>query len=247
MNWRRPLSNSSSTPALGVSSSAVSANGSVSDLNVTLLPPAPQQDGARGSIAARHISKTSDTTGSVWSFNGSLRLDQQCGSQCHASNASQANDDDFDIEKMNKWNSTGTKMVTDSLTPGWSMGGSLLQHGEAMIREQEDMQQKKKLYQIIALEGRASPMRQHLAKKIQTRLREEEVHKVQTAMEVQQSCMSIKKHINGMSNARKNLNTLRIETQHTLQPLRQPACMSGLCLHAFFKTAEQDIHEEDED
>merc|ERR1719359_2103478 len=132
----------------------------------------------------------------------------------------------------------------------------MLQHGEAMIREQEDLQSKKKLYQIIAMESgadehsrvSASPMRAHLAGKIETRLKDEKLREAQAAMEVHQACMNIRKHISGMSNARKNLNTLRLETQHALQPLQRPT--PGLSL-GFSKMYKQRMHghteAEDED
>lgn len=159
----------------------------------------------------------------------------------HASNASVANDEDIDIEKAERWNQTGKAMVTAPLTPGWSslQTGTLLQHGEAMIREQEDLQHKKKLYQTIALEGRASPMRQHLAEKIETRMREEKTREAQAAMEVQQSCTSIGRHLDGMRVARKNLNTLRLETQHTLQLGRQGCKGEGLSLDLLFHKSQK--------
>lgn len=166
-------------------------------------------------------------------------------SAASASNASQANDDEIDIEKAEKWNKTGKAMLTAPLTPGWSSfqkDTTVVQHGEAMIREQEDLQHKKKLYQTIALEGGAtrwSPMRQHVAEKIETRMREEKMREPQAAMEVQQSCMSIRTHINGISNARKNLNTLRLETQHTLQQ-GQPKPL-GLSLEFFHKSSKKHL------
>jgi hypothetical protein len=107
-----------------------------------------------------------------------------------------------------------------------------------MMREQEDLQHKRKLYQQIALEGHKSPMRQHLAEKIETRLREEKSRDAAASMEVQQSCMSIRKHIAGMSNARKNLNMLRLEARHALQPHRQ-TCTVGLSLDFFHKSQQQ--------
>jgi len=151
------------------------------------------------------------------------------------SNASQTHDADMDLSRrVDRWNRIGAAMVTDPLTPGWSSlhPHTLLQHGEAMMREQEDLQHKRKLYQQIALEGKKSPMRQHLAEKIETRLREEKSRDAAASMEVQQSCMSIRKHIAGMSNARKNLNTLRLEARHALQPHRQ-TCTVGLSLDIF--------------
>jgi len=196
--------------------------------------------------------------GSGLDFTPSSSLTAPAIAAATASNASQANDEELDIKKMERWTKEGKAMVTAPLRPGWSVGDEMLQHGEAMIREQEDLQSKKRLYQIIAMESgadehsrvSASPMRAHLAGKIETRLKDEKLREAQAAMEVHQACMNIRKHISGMSNARKNLNTLRIETQHTLQPLRSDRCPAGLSL-GFSKMYKQRMHghteAEDED
>jgi DNA repair exonuclease SbcCD ATPase subunit len=138
-------------------------------------------------------------------------------------------------------------MTTADLTPGWSSfaGNSLSEHGEAMIREQEDLQHRKKLYQTIALEGKVSPMRSHLAEKIEARMQEERLRDVQATVEVQQSCMSIKKHINSMSSLRKDLSSLRTEVEK-VQPHRPPTCTVGLSMD-FFKKSKKSAHHDDEE
>jgi hypothetical protein len=145
--------------------------------------------------------------------------------------------DQNDLDKGEKWCKAGLSMNDDNLSPGWSSlrHNTWMEHGEAMVREQEYLQHKKKLYQQMSLEGTKSPMRRHLAQKIHSRLREEKAHDPQVAMEVHQTCVSIRKNLTGLSNARKNLNTLKVEAQTIIQP-EQSQKRLGLSLDIFHKS-----------
>jgi hypothetical protein len=169
------------------------------------------------------------------------------------SNASQTNDEDNDFQKVERWVSAGEAMTsrTTARSPRWSSyKHNLLDHGEAMMREQEDLQHKKKLYQQMSLEGNMSPMRQHVAKKILARMNEEKLHDPQVAMEVHQTCVSIRKNLAGMSNARKNLNAVKVEVQSLVLPEQSQKEKFGLSLDFFKKrktklaTSEMSIEEE---
>lgn len=158
-----------------------------------------------------------------------------------ASNASLAQDDEFDMDKARRWNRAGKAMTSKPLTPGWSsmQHNSMLQHGEAMLQEQEAMQQRRALFQNIALEGgltRASPLRQHVASKIQRRLDEEKIRDAQAVTEATNACATIRNHIAGMSNARKCLSSLRLDVVQ--MQLKQPSTcpLTGLSLDFFHKS-----------
>jgi hypothetical protein len=256
---RRPISAALSMPYLPYSSLLDDATGDfVGDVLPRLRGVRPkhaardsnQVDWKRTSIRSSSCCCTADPTSDDSDVGASL-FEPSSGSVDsplqHASTTD--SQDEADAQKVERWNRAGTAMVRHPLNRGWSTlhSDSLLQHGEAMIREHNDLQHKKKLYQQIALEGRASPMRHYVAEKIATRLKEEEGCDEKVAWDVQQSCLSIKRHINGMSNARKNLSTLRHETQHALQPRLQPTCTTGLSLGCFHKIKLQCMHDMDDD
>jgi len=245
-SWRRQMAKSASSPA-----------------DFGLLPPATAPGGAEGrrpsgsspEVTRRPSGQVDGSPVSPWGLGTINRygLEPPAASggsaSIAASNASQAYDEDVDLwneDKIETWNRTGASMSAP-LRPGWSSGqsDSLLRHGEAMIREQEAHEHKRKLYQQIALEGsaegfcqggiwRKSPMRRHLAGQIEARLREEKVHNAQAAMEVQQSCLSIRKQISGMSNARKNLNVLRLRTQEECAPVCKAGVVQAMDLGNLF-------------
>lgn len=243
MNWRRTqMSTSVSLPCF------LDAGGSICE-SISEVGSLP--DVSRGLSAGRRLSMPADTSAAASTVPASSASNASWGAHgCGASNASQAGEnDDIHERQVERWVRAGTTMISTPLTPGWSsfQKDTLLQHGEAMIREQEDLQHKKKLYQQMALEGRTSPMRQHLAEKIETRLREEKSRDAQAAMEVHQSCMSIRSNINGMSSLRKDLSSLRMETEHTLEPQRHRACTAALSLDFFKKSKQHGLDDNGED
>lgn len=218
------------------------AKSASSPADFSLLPPAAE-------VTRRQSSVCDGSPVSLWGAGTINKYGLEPPAASAASNASQVYDEDVDLwneDKIETWNRTGASMSTP-LRPGWSsaQSGSLLRQGEAMIREQEAHEHKRKLYQQIALEGaaegfsqggiwRKSPMRKHLAAQIEARLKEEKVHNAQAAMEVQQSCLSIRKQITGMSNARKNLNTLRLRTQEECAPVGRAGVVQAMDLGNLF-------------
>jgi hypothetical protein len=165
------------------------------------------------------------------------------------SNASQCNDEEHDNQKVERWYSAGEAITSRASprSPRWSSyRHNLLDHGEAMMREQEDLQQKKKLYQQMSLEGGSSQLRHHVAKKILKRMQDEKQHDAQVAMEVHQTCVSIRKNLVGMSNARKNLNAVKVEAESVVLP--QQRKQLGLSLDFFKKSkTKKDGFEEESD
>jgi len=145
--------------------------------------------------------------------------------------------EDEDWQHAEKYSTAGASMLSAALTPHWSSlrNDSALKHAEAMMKEQEDLEHKQKLYRHMSLEGFHSPMRHHVAHKIQNRLQEERSHDAQVLMEVHQTCMSIRKNLNGMANARKNLNNLRLEARHVLDPVPTKGRF-GLSVECFEKS-----------
>lgn len=136
---------------------------------------------------------------------------------------------------VDRWNRTGHYM-SSKRDPQWSsLPSQLLEHGEAMIQEQEALKAKKKLYQEMRQEGEVSPMRKHVARKIRTRMREEYVNNPQVALDVQQTCMSIRKNIEAMMKTRRLLATVNTEAKNVVEPQKEGKRLVGLSLDLFKK------------
>uniref|UniRef100_A0A7S4VI83 Uncharacterized protein n=1 Tax=Alexandrium monilatum TaxID=311494 RepID=A0A7S4VI83_9DINO len=89
---------------------------------------------------------------------------------------------------------------------------SLLQHGEAMLKEQVTLEARQNLFREMESEGVTSPLRQHIARKIRGRLREEQERDSQGTLdqvEIQQRSINIRKHLGLMSNLRRELQVLK--------------------------------------
>lgn len=137
---------------------------------------------------------------------------------------------------VDRWNKAGLRMTSQQRDPQWSSFSSqLLEHGEAMIREQDALDDKRKLYQQIRNEGPCSPMRAHVARKIRSRLREEHLHDAQVALDVQQTCMSIRKNIEAMMKTRRVLASVNTEAKNVVEPQKEGKRLVGLSLDLFKK------------
>mmetsp|Transcript_67651 Transcript_67651/g.198013 ORF Transcript_67651/g.198013 Transcript_67651/m.198013 type:complete len:500 (+) Transcript_67651:76-1575(+) len=89
---------------------------------------------------------------------------------------------------------------------------SLLHHGEAMLKEQNALEARTTLFRNMESEGVTSPLRQHVARKIRGRLREEQERDGQGTLdqvEIQQRSINIRKHLGLMSNLRRELQVLK--------------------------------------
>lgn len=157
--------------------------------------------------------------------------------------ASRDLDEDQQLERdVDRWNGAGKVMTSELRLPQWSsFSNELLEHGEAMIREQDALEDKKKLYQQIRYEGVISPMRSHVARKIRSRLREEKLHEAQVALDVQQTCLSIRKNIEAMMKTRRLLASVNTEAKNVVEPQKEGKRLVGLSLDLFKKQKTMDV------
>merc|ERR1719433_2623484 len=123
-----------------------------------------------------------------------------------------------------------SEMCSGQRPPRWSSlhnGDSLLQHGEAMLREQSAFESKTRLRRVMTSEGIESPMRKYVARNIRARLREEkerdEQHQGSTDQaEIQQRSINIRKHLGLMSDLRRELQVLKREATASDTPKAPP-------------------------
>lgn len=96
--------------------------------------------------------------------------------------------------------------------PSWTTldMGTALQHGEAMLREQAALDERKILERTMNMEGHQSPMRCHIAKNIEERMKEERLRasNSQSTMDVQQRVINIRKNLSQMVNTKRELQAM---------------------------------------
>lgn len=145
----------------------------------------------------------------------------------------------------------GSQMTEEQRAARWTSlnhsEDSLLQHGEAMLKEQNALDVKRGIFKVIDAEGKESPLRTHIAKKIRGRLREEQERDSQGALdqvEIQQASINIRKHLGLMSNLRRELQVLKRnafdEEDWDIRPKQeQAALLSGTFGRGAMKAAER--------
>jgi len=94
---------------------------------------------------------------------------------------------------------------------------NLLDHAEAMLQEQQALDDKKCLFETMHREGPASATRRVVASNIRCRLREEEARDGKSggkaAVDVIHQCTSIKRNLEKMKFARRELTAIRTQAQ----------------------------------
>eukprot|EP00408_Alexandrium_pacificum_P038069 CAMPEP_0171283720 /NCGR_PEP_ID=MMETSP0790-20130122/67577_1 /TAXON_ID=2925 /ORGANISM="Alexandrium catenella, Strain OF101" /LENGTH=540 /DNA_ID=CAMNT_0011753011 /DNA_START=1 /DNA_END=1621 /DNA_ORIENTATION=- len=117
---------------------------------------------------------------------------------------------------MDKLMRTSTQIVHEQRAARWTSlnhnSDSLLHHGEAMLKEQYALEARQNLFKEMESEGVTSPLRQHIARKIRGRLREEQERDGQGTLdqvEIQQRSINIRKHLGLMYNLRRELQVLK--------------------------------------
>mmetsp|Transcript_120694 Transcript_120694/g.225518 ORF Transcript_120694/g.225518 Transcript_120694/m.225518 type:complete len:474 (-) Transcript_120694:120-1541(-) len=175
-----------------------------------------------GYAARRRDSVTSSTWGG--STAGLLRA--AAGHEPAKTNMSEEEQLQLDVERWNR----DAERQSVKREPQWSsfLHGELFEYGEAMMLEQETIEAKRKLQRQMRHEGEISPMRAHVAHKIRTRLREEKVTDAQVNMDVQQTCLSIRKNIEAMMKSRRLLSSLNTEAKTVVEPPKEGKRMVGL-------------------
>merc|ERR1712113_14180 len=84
-----------------------------------------------------------------------------------------------------------------------------MQHAEAKLVEQREMDERTKLYRLMRAEGQVSPMRKHITKNTRSHLKEVNGLDAKDAMDVQHRCTNIRKQLARMVNARRELNMIK--------------------------------------
>jgi hypothetical protein len=103
-------------------------------------------------------------------------------------------------------------------------GDALLQHAQAMLKEQDALNDRTRLYREIgARSGTASVhptsgLRSHVAKNIRARLKEEE-KKDRASLDIQQQIINIRKDMTAIVNARREMTLLRKNNEEETEPL----------------------------
>jgi len=122
-------------------------------------------------------------------------------------------------EEVEKIQSEGAAMSTHSREAKWNnlTSDTLLEHGQAVLAEQQAIHDKRNLYLAMSREGPRSVTRKVVSANIKCRLREEAVRDAKTALDVHYQCTSIRKHLNAMANARRDLSGARLSTQKVLE------------------------------
>lgn len=102
--------------------------------------------------------------------------------------------------------------MQDFRPPSWSVlrrhENALIESGQAMLDEQKALFERSKLQKLMEQEGLCSPMRQHVAKNVRSRLKEESEKVAAEGLEMQHKCTNIRKNLGQMMNARRDLASL---------------------------------------
>lgn len=135
--------------------------------------------------------------------------------------------DDVDFEMMTmkplpmpfiqKWAKVGDKIKQEQWVAKWGSGHSLLSNGDAMLREQTALDERKALSRSMSLEGVNSPLRSHVSSKIRSRLLEEKERDAQGVIDVQQRCMNIRKNLGFLQAARRDLSEQKRKAQDIIE------------------------------
>lgn len=127
--------------------------------------------------------------------------------------------DSIATQHLSEWSKAGNQITKQRWVAKWVPQGrdSTLRRGEAMLREQDNLEDRRDLLRIIESEGDESPMRRHVATRIQSRLREERERDTQEKTEMQQRCINIRKSLGFMQAARRDLSEHKRKVQEALQ------------------------------
>eukprot|EP00927_Polykrikos_kofoidii_P072033 TRINITY_DN68202_c0_g1_i1.p1 TRINITY_DN68202_c0_g1~~TRINITY_DN68202_c0_g1_i1.p1 ORF type:complete len:651 (+),score=79.83 TRINITY_DN68202_c0_g1_i1:124-2076(+) len=121
-----------------------------------------------------------------------------------------------DAEQMRR---AGAEMLEGKRWAQWSSlrAETLVEHGEAVLREQQALEEKRDLFASMVREGTGSATRQKITNNIRTRLRKERDRDAKVAMDMHNQCTSIRNHIQSMQNARRELGTVRKQAQRLIE------------------------------
>lgn len=140
---------------------------------------------------------------------------------------------------------TSSQMSSKPEVAKWERhGGHVVRQGEAMLREQAALDDRKSLFMVIESEGSDSPMRRHLTSRIKNRLREEKKRDEQGIIDAQQQCMSIRNNLGKMQAARRDLIEQKRKAEEIMLPKEvQPVSGEGqLAIAEMFRSARNSMH-----
>lgn len=98
--------------------------------------------------------------------------------------------------------------------PAWSVLKSgpdaLIEQGQAVVDEQEELKEKQRLYKIMDTEGLFSPMRQHVTKNIRHRTTSEDAESAAAEnVEIRHVEIAVRKQLGSLANSRKDLASVK--------------------------------------
>eukprot|EP00747_Dinoflagellata_sp_TGD_P028770 gnl/TRDRNA2_/TRDRNA2_133473_c0_seq1.p1 gnl/TRDRNA2_/TRDRNA2_133473_c0~~gnl/TRDRNA2_/TRDRNA2_133473_c0_seq1.p1 ORF type:complete len:627 (-),score=89.10 gnl/TRDRNA2_/TRDRNA2_133473_c0_seq1:23-1768(-) len=155
----------------------------------------------------------SDGTGSKNDWQSSLR---RVSSSLSALNSLTGGgpSDELTVEEVARLQQMGATMRSGKKNPRWldgPRGRTPTDDGEQMLREQDELDHRDRF--VRQMQGGESSIRSHISRNIATRLREEADRDAVEALNTQQRCMNIRKNLTSMSNARRELSSLRVRVQ----------------------------------
>lgn len=165
-------------------------------------------------------SRSSSPTRGRTDSNASWTMTRSRSDSCCDENASTRELDTM-AAQADRWAKLGKHMNKKPWQPQWANQGknNVLNQGEAMLREQSALDDRRELLKVIENEGDDSPMRHHVAGKIRIRLQEEkerDANCLQDLLDTQQRCINIKKNMSYMQAARRDLTEQKRRVQETV-------------------------------
>jgi len=121
-------------------------------------------------------------------------------------------------EQATKLKKAGSAMSSAPLLPRWAnlTSNSLLAQGEAMLEEQNCMDDRRRVTLAMRAEGEHSVTRKVLTTNIKHRLRDESGHEAKGVLDCHYHCASIRKSLVAMSNARRDLGNVTFQARRAL-------------------------------
>lgn len=193
------------------------------------------------------------------------RLESDLSLAASGSNSLSANSlsDDADLtsaqwdasatQQLKLWAKVGKRINNQPWVAKWSNQGKgnsgssdVIRQGEAMLREQASLDDRRDLLRLIESEGNESPMRKHVGKKIHSQLLEHKNQHAQDVLDTQQRCMNIRNNLGLMQASRRDLSEHKRKAQDVLVgPLITSSQQHLQELGAeLFKKAQVHLHEE---
>jgi hypothetical protein len=144
-------------------------------------------------------------------------------------------------QQLGKWSELGNQINKQPWVAKWANRGknATQLQGEAMLREQAALDDRRNVLKVIENEGVDSPMRRHVAQLIKGRLQEEKDRDIQSANDTQQRCTNIRKNLGHMQAVRKEFSEQRRKVQDFIVGPKDTPTFSGLALSGFGKPKAQ--------